>query len=139
MADITAHVDVYKGARFCLYDSKTNQHNYFNSKNYTTHILLFSSMKSLSISIGMFAFVNCALARNCTPGLSYCGSSLLTIGNYQGQIDQVLSDYAIKEVDNGKSVLFYCIGGNTGVLQFVKDCGVGNCLSGGSAKSDGCK
>ncbi|KIM41489.1 hypothetical protein M413DRAFT_27828 [Hebeloma cylindrosporum] len=86
----------------------------------------------------MFAFAGFALARNCTPGLRYCGSTLLDIGNYQGQIDQALADAGVQEVDNGKSALFFCQGGDNGVIQFIRECTVGQCVDAGTGNDDHC-
>ncbi|KIM41490.1 hypothetical protein M413DRAFT_149604 [Hebeloma cylindrosporum] len=63
----------------------------------------------------------------------------LNPGKYQGQIDQALADNGIREVDNGRSVLFFCQGGNSGVIQFVKDYGVGLCVDAGAGNSDHCE
>jgi len=86
----------------------------------------------------MFAFASCALANNCTPGLDYCGLTLLHKGNYQAQIDQAIADAGVPEVDNGKSALFFCEGGDNGVIKFIEECTVGKCVDAGTGESDYC-
>lgn len=78
----------------------------------------FFTITALSLAMGV-------LARNCTPNLNYCGSTLLSIGTqrsshlltrerptdaisagkYQGQIDQALSDRGQKETNFGKDAV----------------------------------
>ncbi|KAL1985853.1 hypothetical protein VTN96DRAFT_7345 [Rasamsonia emersonii] len=78
-----------------------------------------------------------AMARNCTPGLNYCGSTLLDIGHYQSQIDQAIADAGVPEVDNGRESLFHCIGGDNGVIKYLGDCPNG-CHDAGAGNSDYC-
>ncbi|KIM92218.1 hypothetical protein PILCRDRAFT_115522 [Piloderma croceum F 1598] len=95
-------------------------------------------MKSFATLMAMVALAGCALADNCTPGLNYCGSSLLKKGNYQAQIDQALADAGVQEVDNGESALFACEGGSNGVIKFLQECTVGECVDAGTGRSDYC-
>ena len=81
---------------------------------------------------------NGVLARNCTPGLNYCGRSLLNIGKYQPQIDQALADAGAGEANGGADDLFYCVGGTNGVIRYVRYCSNG-CHDAGSGASDYCK
>lgn len=62
----------------------------------------------------------------------------LRVGNYQSQIDQALFDAGVQEVDNGKAGLFFCEGGNNGVIRYLQSCAVGNCVDAGKGKSDHC-
>ncbi|KAJ7182436.1 hypothetical protein C8R43DRAFT_1054372 [Mycena crocata] len=80
-----------------------------------------------------------ALANNCTPGLTYCGSSLIKKGNYQAQIDQALADAGVREVDSGHSSLFHCEGGPNGVISYVASCDVGKCVDAGKGQDDHCQ
>ncbi|KAJ7613086.1 hypothetical protein FB45DRAFT_1036615 [Roridomyces roridus] len=79
-----------------------------------------------------------AFADNCNVPLLYCGHSLLAKGNYQPQIDQCLFDNNHLTLDNGQSVLFGCIGGPNGVIQFLQDCGLNRCRDNGNGKNDTC-
>src|SRR5438034_6448414 len=101
-------------------------------------------MRATPMAIALISFLLCVMADNCTPGLFYCGSSLLregeigqppshtfisylpiptanttsfSIGNYQAQIDQALYD-ARQNLDNSRNALFYCIGGANGLIRF---------------------
>ncbi|KAJ7471624.1 hypothetical protein B0H11DRAFT_2237182 [Mycena galericulata] len=87
---------------------------------------------------GIACFATIAHASNCNPGLTYCGSSLISKGNYQGQIDQALFCAGVVEVDSGHSSLFFCEGGDEGVISYVGQCAVGKCVDGGSGVSDHC-
>lgn len=107
---------------------------------------------SAAVSLALATF---AMARNCTPGLNYCGSTLLaigksnwielgfvfdshiTIGDYQAQIDQSLADAGQGNANNGRDDLFQCIGGDNGVIKFLQYCGNG-CKDEGSGVSDRC-
>jgi hypothetical protein len=62
----------------------------------------------------------------------------LDAGKYQPQIDQAIADAGKQEVDNGKSTLFSCQGGDEGVIKFVEQCTVGKCVDAGRGKSDFC-
>ncbi|KAI9645358.1 hypothetical protein NHQ30_006095 [Ciborinia camelliae] len=77
------------------------------------------------------------LARNCTPGLAYCGKDLLGIGDYQGRIDQCLADAGQPEADGGADDLFYCPGGSDGIIKFIKYCDNG-CTPQGTGLDDYC-
>ena len=63
---------------------------------------------------------------------------LSNAGNYQAQIDQAIADAGAGEVDNGKSALFSCQGGDAGVIKFIRECTVGKCVDAGTGKSDYC-
>ncbi|KAJ7506150.1 hypothetical protein B0H11DRAFT_2220065 [Mycena galericulata] len=80
-------------------------------------------MKSATVAFtSLLVLVTGAAARNCTPGLNYCGRTLLEIGKYQPQIDQALADAYQSESDGGADDLFSCVGGPNGVISFIKFC-----------------
>ncbi|KAJ7116882.1 hypothetical protein C8R44DRAFT_627391 [Mycena epipterygia] len=95
-------------------------------------------MKTAYILAGLASLAALTSASNCTPGLTYCGSGLISKGNYQGQIDQALFCAGVVEVDSGHSSLFFCEGGAEGVVSYVTSCAVGKCIDGGSGKNDHC-
>ncbi|KAF3017070.1 hypothetical protein E8E14_006212 [Neopestalotiopsis sp. 37M] len=77
------------------------------------------------------------MARNCTPGLNYCGSTLLDIGDYQPQIDQALADAGEGNDNHARDYLFHCAGGDNGVIEFLQRCEHG-CKDAGGGVSDRC-
>ncbi|KAJ6585994.1 hypothetical protein B0H19DRAFT_1060168 [Mycena capillaripes] len=83
-------------------------------------------MKSATVLLGsVLVLVTGTAARNCTPGLNYCGRTLLEIGKYQPQIDQALADAGQGEADGGADDLFSCVGGSNGVISFIQFCNNG--------------
>ncbi|KAJ6586075.1 hypothetical protein B0H19DRAFT_925702 [Mycena capillaripes] len=95
-------------------------------------------MKTVHILMAIASLASLTLADNCTPGLTYCGSSLIKKGNYQAQIDQALFSAGVVEVDSGHSALFFCEGGSGGVISYRKSCAVGKCVDAGKGKDDHC-
>ncbi|KAJ6459270.1 hypothetical protein C8R45DRAFT_879847 [Mycena sanguinolenta] len=95
-------------------------------------------MKSFFALVALASLAGIALADNCTPGLDYCGYSLISKGNYQGQIDQALLCAGVSEEDSGHSALFACLGGPSGLVTYRRSCEVGRCIDGGSGLSDHC-
>ncbi|KZP21001.1 hypothetical protein FIBSPDRAFT_826391 [Athelia psychrophila] len=94
-------------------------------------------MKSTVIAAAVaLLFASCVVARNCTPGLNYCGQTLVNIGRYQQQINQALSDADQTKINNGLGDLFHCVGGNNGDINWVQHCG--KCTDGGAGSSDYC-
>ncbi|MCJ1286466.1 hypothetical protein MMC26_005811 [Xylographa opegraphella] len=94
---------------------------------------------TLAIS-GLTFLLGSVMASNCKPGLQYCGSTLLSVGNYQGQIDQCYYDVVgegYEAPNGGKNMLFGCEGGRSGVIKYFKTCAAG-CHDAGSGKSDYC-
>jgi hypothetical protein len=99
--------------------------------------------------------VTVVAARNCTPGLYYCTSTLLRIGTivfifpppsslfqvFQRALmntnDMLLGNYAQQVGNHNANFLFYCTGGSNGEIQPVKQCGV--CTDGGNGKNDFCQ
>lgn len=122
-------------------------------------------MKSFTVATttaSILLAIGSAMAGNCTPGLNYCGSTLMDIGkqntstvidtgmqtsranhvflvkgHYQSQIDQAISDAGVPELDNGHESLFHCIGGDNGVISYLGDCPNG-CHDAGHGNSDYC-
>ncbi|KAF2281527.1 uncharacterized protein EI97DRAFT_463840 [Westerdykella ornata] len=94
-------------------------------------------MKSFIITPIIAMLAAGAVADNCKKGLNYCGSSLLKKGDYQEQIDQALA-VAGHASWNGNNVLFHCLGGRSGAIEFVKGC-PGGCKDNGKDKSDTCR
>ncbi|KAK2757014.1 hypothetical protein FQN54_004983 [Arachnomyces sp. PD_36] len=94
-------------------------------------------MKLTLLATALAAFTAGAIADNCVPGLFYCGSTLVGKGNYQGQIDQAIHDAGQPEIDNGANDLFYCVGGDSGVIDWQRLCTSG-CIDAGAGNSDHC-
>ncbi|KAF7364941.1 Maltose permease [Mycena venus] len=78
-----------------------------------------------------------AMAGSCTSGLSYCGRSLLHIGNYINQIERAIAD-AHTDPEHFMDTLFHCMFSNDGEIKVQKDCGPGKCHDSGAGKSDYC-
>lgn len=110
----------------------------------------------LNLLSSFLALAGSVVARNCTPGLNYSGHTLLSIGssesfllvslvcltltgNYQPQIDQSLFDNGVTSADGGRGVLFHCVGGANGNIQYLSKCGVGNCVDAGAGVNDFCE
>ncbi|PMD60383.1 uncharacterized protein K444DRAFT_560923 [Hyaloscypha bicolor E] len=85
----------------------------------------------------IIALATAAVARNCTPGLKYCGRTLLDIGNYADQIAQALADSNKGDSNGGRDDLFNCIGGSSGVIKFESICSNG-CATEPAGVSDKC-
>ncbi|KAJ6490043.1 hypothetical protein C8R45DRAFT_1097005 [Mycena sanguinolenta] len=75
-------------------------------------------MKS-TIFMALLVLTTGAIARNCTPGLDYCGRTLLDIGKYQPQIDQALHDAGAGEANGGADDLFHCVGGTAVLINIL--------------------
>ncbi|OBT65214.1 hypothetical protein VE03_04687 [Pseudogymnoascus sp. 23342-1-I1] len=89
------------------------------------------------IAAALAVFTTGAIAGNCTPGLYYCGRTLMTVGKYQPQIDQAIYDAGKQLLDNGNEDLFYCIGNDNGLIKWSAYCSAG-CFNAGHGKSDYC-
>ncbi|KFZ04216.1 hypothetical protein V502_10319 [Pseudogymnoascus sp. VKM F-4520 (FW-2644)] len=94
------------------------------------------------IATVLAVFATSAIADNCTPGLNYCGKTLMAVsspflGKYQPQIDQAVYDAGRQLLNNGYGDLFYCVGGNNGVIQWKAFCSKG-CVDAGRGDSDYC-
>ncbi|KAG5985574.1 hypothetical protein E4U54_005948 [Claviceps lovelessii] len=95
-------------------------------------------LKQILIPLVVLGTAPLALARNCKPGLNYCGHTLIGIGNYRGQIAQALSAAGQSGNDvNVNHSLFHCEGGPEGVIRFIDFCRY-NCVDNGSGRSDYC-
>ncbi|KAH6887761.1 hypothetical protein B0T10DRAFT_562972 [Thelonectria olida] len=94
------------------------------------------SLVPLALVAGLAAFGE---ARNCSPGLNYCGHVLLSIGKYFPDIADELAR-AQKSKCLGKShvtdAIYYC-SGNNGEIRYQKWCKNG-CKNGGAGKNDHC-
>ncbi|RDA85093.1 hypothetical protein CP532_3132 [Ophiocordyceps camponoti-leonardi (nom. inval.)] len=84
-------------------------------------------------------------ARNCTPDLNYCGSSLQSIAqanNYDQQIrEQLVSNGHIVNEETMQNSLFFCKGGPHGEIVLRKICNVGlldQCNNMGLGRDDRC-
>ncbi|KAF4635629.1 hypothetical protein G7Y89_g2466 [Cudoniella acicularis] len=93
-----------------------------------------------SIVATMFAVLATGVvARNCTPDLNYCGSTLLSIGNYGPQIDQAIHDANQPEENSGKDDLFHCVAqgenNQNGLITWIAHCPNG-CSDNGEGKND---
>ncbi|KAJ4322671.1 hypothetical protein N0V84_004696 [Fusarium piperis] len=78
-------------------------------------------------------------ARNCKSGISYCGSTLLNIGDYSNQINKALKSAGqpTNDFTRAQNSLFYCEGGKHGDIRYTKLC-PGGCKDHGNGKSDTC-
>jgi hypothetical protein len=119
-------------------------------------------MKTTLIATTLVILAAGATANNCKEGLYYCGQTLLDIGkkstfkrhsvkvlwentkevlyiigNYQPQIDQAIFDASQQEIDNGKEDLFFCDGGDNGIINWTTRCS-GGCVDAGPGNSDHC-
>lgn len=121
----------------------------------------------LSTAISLLAIAAVAVARNCTPGLTYCQDTLLDIGKHQNPIPEPLPIVVMKQFQKKKpdprliiryagkyqpqidqslsdarivsngNALFYCVGGSNGVISFIINCQQG-CHDAGPKKNDFC-
>ncbi|KAK6850210.1 hypothetical protein PG995_014043 [Apiospora arundinis] len=95
-------------------------------------------MKFTSLaSIALLAAAG-ADARNCKPNLNYCGSTLLSIGDYRGQIQQAMVAAGHDPDTYPNEYLFRCVGGSEGLISVLYSCNRG-CQDNGNDKSDTCK
>ncbi|KAK1597398.1 uncharacterized protein LY79DRAFT_541539 [Colletotrichum navitas] len=77
-----------------------------------------------------------AEAKACTEGLEYCGYNLLKKGKYMSEIDNELKRVGLPREDPyERHSLFHC--GSDGWIRWNVYCG--NCVDGGSGKSDFCR
>ncbi|OBT72001.1 hypothetical protein VF21_08589 [Pseudogymnoascus sp. 05NY08] len=94
-------------------------------------------MKFTLVATVLAMFATSAIADNCTPGLNYCGKTLMAVGKYQAQIDQAVYDRGQQLLNNGLGDLFHCVGGDNGVIQWISHCCNG-CVDAGRGHSDYC-
>ncbi|TAQ87090.1 hypothetical protein B7494_g4582 [Chlorociboria aeruginascens] len=93
-------------------------------------------MKLCTIIATMLVFLATgAAARNCTPLMLYCGSTLLKTGNYEDTITEALREAGQPETD-GRDDLFHCHGVK-GHITFVEHCEYW-CKNQGTAFNDMC-
>ncbi|KAH8685827.1 hypothetical protein BGZ60DRAFT_543000 [Tricladium varicosporioides] len=98
-------------------------------------------MQSFTITTVLAFLATAVVARNCTPGLEYCGKTLQGSSNaistnYQAQIDQALFA-AGKTGQDWQNSIFHCVGGNNGVISYVTFCPQG-CHQNPTGVSDVC-
>lgn len=62
-------------------------------------------------------------------------TGFLQTGNYRAQLDQAMCDVG-RCGQNSDNSLFYCIGGDSGVIQYNRGCS--RCVDGGSGRNDYC-
>ncbi|KAF1948531.1 hypothetical protein CC80DRAFT_431376 [Byssothecium circinans] len=77
--------------------------------------------------------------RICTYGYNYCGSDLLSIGDYRQDIADALK--AAGQPNDAAHIqfsLFNCDGLVSGHIQFLKFCGAERCVNAGSGSDDYC-
>ncbi|KAG6296833.1 hypothetical protein E4U09_001612 [Claviceps aff. purpurea] len=79
-------------------------------------------VKILSIFVAAFAASHVADAGECTPGLKYCGKTLIQYGNFEP--DQLAANF-----------LYYCH--PNFAVSLIQRCGFG-CASRGVGKNDAC-
>ncbi|KAF1966546.1 hypothetical protein BU23DRAFT_486245 [Bimuria novae-zelandiae CBS 107.79] len=76
---------------------------------------------------------------NCRYGFSYCGKTLLNVGNYENDIKKALS--ARGQPTDAAHILyslFNCDGFLDGSIQFIQYCGTGGCIDAGAGNDDKC-
>ncbi|PPQ83531.1 hypothetical protein CVT26_004299 [Gymnopilus dilepis] len=102
-------------------------------------------MKSFTFATAILfaAIASVVKADNCTPGLVYCGHSLISKGNYRAQLDQVYQDVkgitvTSTDGDVWNGDLFSCDGGRSGTVTWLQSCANGVCDDNGNGKSDTC-
>ncbi|RMZ72356.1 maltose permease [Pyrenophora seminiperda CCB06] len=76
--------------------------------------------------------------RNCDKGLTYCGSTLLDIGDYSSQIYEALQAYGCESpsASNYVNTLFFCVGGSDGDIIVKEICKL--CHDEGGGNNDRC-
>jgi hypothetical protein len=117
-------------------------------------------MKAFTIAPLLAVLATGVVARNCTPGLFYCGYDLASIGkpylyiNKQYMMQQILTDFPnfsgnygdqitqamYDSGHNGQNphdVIFYCEGGDSGIIKYVTQCRSG-CHENPAGVSDVC-
>ncbi|KAJ4207649.1 hypothetical protein NW759_013879 [Fusarium solani] len=86
-------------------------------------------------------FASFGAARNCTPNLYYCGSSLwILASNYYDDIEGALAatkQGICADRKHVKNSLFYCVPGTNGDIKYKGYCSKG-CKNMGVGKSDKC-
>ncbi|KAF7368580.1 hypothetical protein MVEN_00181500 [Mycena venus] len=90
----------------------------------------------LTIAVALAVAATSTAARNCKYGVTYCGSTLQRIGNYDTEIQSISRSRGLSGA--GDSILFRCstILGN---VEYAGYCGGGKCMDGGQGNSDYCQ
>ncbi|KAK7184018.1 hypothetical protein DPSP01_010473 [Paraphaeosphaeria sporulosa] len=76
---------------------------------------------------------------NCTYGFNYGGSDLLSMGNYEGDINNPFT--AAGQPTDGDHVLYSLFNSNSviiGKIEFIKFWGAGGCANAGTGNDDYC-
>ncbi|KID60058.1 uncharacterized protein G6M90_00g030540 [Metarhizium brunneum] len=95
-------------------------------------------MKASLIS-AVLAILPFVFARNCIPGVVYCGQTLIDIGAYHEQLFQANHCAGAPRTDHDiRSSLYYCVGGDGGVVNYMKVCSTG-CKDNGPGNNDSCR
>ena len=94
-------------------------------------------MKVSSVTTFILTTAMGVAADNCKVGLNYCGSTLLKIGNYRGQIQQAFIASGMSWRTDPDDWIFQCIGGPEGLIKVAQDCPTG-CVDRGENQSDTC-
>ncbi|KAJ3483905.1 hypothetical protein NLG97_g7191 [Lecanicillium saksenae] len=96
-------------------------------------------LRSTIASFAVVALGGFATAKDCTPGLIYCGHSLYAKGNYDFIIQQSFADSGVGNNDyNRNQANFLCLGNPYyGYVQFKQVCSRG-CVDAGAGENDYC-
>ncbi|MCJ1464616.1 hypothetical protein MMC07_003229 [Pseudocyphellaria aurata] len=96
-------------------------------------------MRLSYVSLAITAFISHVAARECTTGLRYCGFNLADSidPSYIDRIAQALYNSNQPNVNDGRDVLFECVGNDHGIINFIRDCsdrkGGKSCTKSGAA------
>ncbi|KAM7191639.1 hypothetical protein V8F20_009246 [Naviculisporaceae sp. PSN 640] len=94
-------------------------------------------------TLAITALATLAAARNCTPGLRYCGKTLRAIAtgdNYNTQIREAymeLTGISFPSQEEENDTLFHCLGGDNGDIVGLQVCPI-SCRDNGNGRSDEC-
>ncbi|KAJ3531643.1 hypothetical protein NM208_g6992 [Fusarium decemcellulare] len=108
-------------------------------QQFSSHSAKMVNVSFLSIAV-VATLASFGAARNCTPGLYYCGSALLQVGNYYDPIEDALAAAKKGICADRRHVndsLFYCLHGTNGDIKYKAFCSKG-CSNNGIGKSDSC-
>ncbi len=74
------------------------------------------------------------IERNCTPGVYYCGKTLMAISEYKALIIRAIDS---SDTNGWENMLFKCLNSSTGEIQLAQKCD--NCVGGGAGQNDYCQ
>ncbi|XWW98458.1 hypothetical protein V2A60_006458 [Cordyceps javanica] len=93
---------------------------------------------STLVTLAAVMLTGFATAKDCTPGLNYCGHTLYAKGNYDFIIQQCLADNGVADDSSTRNqALFRCRGDPYGYVQYLEYCGRG-CVDAGTGQNDYC-